>query len=88
MQNSAEYLAAALGVMLSGSRLVPVNTRFTATETRSLFEASGAAAWIADAATEQTMAEAATAVSATKYVIDVSPDRPLAGVPRLGAASG
>lgn len=77
MQNSAEYLAAALGVMFAGARLVPVNTRFTAPEVRDLFDMAGPAAWIADSACEQVMREAAEGSGAAAYSVEVDPVRPL-----------
>jgi acyl-CoA synthetase (AMP-forming)/AMP-acid ligase II len=48
MRNSAEFLAASLGVMFAGAVLVPVNVRFTTAEMKDLLAVAAPRAWIAD----------------------------------------
>jgi long-chain acyl-CoA synthetase len=78
MHNSAEYLAAALGVSFTGAVMVPINTSFTVAEIRYLFDVAPARAWISDAGLAQTMREAELPNAVDlRYIVDADLDHPL-----------
>ena len=78
LRNSVEYLAAAVGVMLAGGIVVPVNARFTPAEVRFFFEHGRPRATIA----EQRFAELLRSAEGLhppdlRYVVDLDVDMPL-----------
>lgn len=78
LRNSAEYLAAALGVMLAGGTVVPVNARFTSAEIEFFFEHGRPRATIAEPRFSQVLREAEGAhPPELRYEIDLDVIVPL-----------